>query len=32
MDVKSGYLNAPLHYEIYVNPSKGFEAQNGNYA
>ena len=31
MDVKSTYLNAPLHYEIYVKPPEGFEGKNRNY-
>ena len=31
MDVKSVYLNAPLDYEIYVEPLKSFEGKNGNY-
>ena len=30
MDVKSAYLNAPLDYEIYVEPSEGFKGKNGN--
>ena len=25
MDVKSAYLNAPLDYEIYVEPLEGFK-------
>ena len=29
MDVKSVYLNAPLDYEIYVEPPKGFKGKNG---
>ena len=29
MDVTSAYLNAPLDYEIYVDPP-GFEGKNGN--
>ena len=31
MDVKSAYLNAPLDYEIYVEPLEGFKSKNGNY-
>ena len=31
MDVKSAYLNAPLDYEIYVEPPEGFKGKNGNY-
>ena len=31
MDVMSTYLNAPLDYEIYVEPPEGFECKNGNY-
>ena len=31
MNIKSAYLNAPLDYEIYVDPPKGFEGKNGNY-
>ena len=31
MDIKSAYLNAPLDYEIYVEPTEGFEGKNGNY-
>ena len=31
MDVKSGYLNASLDYEIYVEPQEGFKSKNGNY-
>ena len=31
MDVKSAYSNAPLDYEIYVEPPEGFEGKNGNY-
>ena len=31
MDVKSAYLNAPLDYEIYVDPLEGFEGKNWNY-
>ena len=31
MDVKSAYLNVPLHYEVYVEPPEGFEGKNGNY-
>ena len=30
MDVKSVYLNAPLDYEIYVEPPEGFKVKNGN--
>ena len=30
IDVKSAYLNAPLDYEIYVDPPKSFEGKNGN--
>ena len=28
MDIKSAYSNAPLHYEIYLEPPEG---KNGNY-
>ena len=31
VDVKSAYLNAPLDYEIYVEPPEGFKGKNGNY-
>ena len=31
MDVKRAYLNAPLDYEIYVNPQEGFEGKNRNH-
>ena len=31
MDVKSAYLNAPLNYEIYVEPPEGFKRKKGNY-
>ena len=31
MDVNSAYLNAPLDYEIYVEPPEGFKVKNGNY-
>ena len=31
MDVKSAYLNAPLDYEIYIEPPEGFIVKNGNY-
>ena len=31
MDVSSVYLNAPLAYEIYIEPPEGFESKNGNY-
>ena len=31
MDVKSAYLNVPLDYEIYIDPPKRIEDQNGNY-
>ena len=31
MDVKSAYLNAPLDYEIYVEPLEGFKGKNENY-
>ena len=31
MDVKSAYLNAPLDYEIYIEPTKGSKGKNGNY-
>ena len=31
MAVKSSYLNAPLDYEIYIEPSEGFKSKNGNY-
>ena len=29
MDVKSAYLNAPLDYEIYVEPPEGFKGRMG---
>ena len=31
MDVKKAYLNASLHYEIYVKPPRGFKSEDGNY-
>ena len=31
MDVKSAYLNAPLDYEIHVEPLEGLKGKNGNY-
>ena len=31
IDVKSAYLNAPLDYEMYVEPPEGFKGKNGNY-
>ena len=31
LDVKSVYSNAPLDYEIYVEPPEGFKGKNGNY-
>ena len=31
MEVKSAYSNAPLDYEIYVEPSEGFKDKNENY-
>ena len=31
MDVKSAYLNAPLDYEICVEPPESFKDKNGNY-
>ena len=31
IDVQSAYLNAPLDYKIYVEPSEGFKGKNGNY-
>ena len=30
MDVKRAYLNAPIDYEIYVEPPEGFKVKNGN--
>ena len=31
MDVKSGYLNAPLDYQIYVELPEVFNGKNENY-
>ena len=31
MDIKSAYLNAPLDYEICVEPLEGFKGKNENY-
>ena len=31
MDIKIAYINAPLDYEKYVEPPKGFKGKNGNY-
>ena len=31
MNFKSAYLNAPLDYEIYVEPPEGLNVKNGNY-